>query len=136
MAIPMSSAPPKGSAANWGAGFLPSVYQGTWLKPSGAPIDNLAVPASLTPQRQRAQLDQQALKGGLGGDFAEKLIVVAARNGGDAEVRHHRGQFQREQHADRGLPAARCESAGVAPAPKDLRFENCCFFAEIGRAHV
>ena len=32
---------PKGHAQNWGAGFLPSVYQGTWLKPQGEPIDNL-----------------------------------------------------------------------------------------------
>ena len=32
---------PKGHAQNWGAGFLPSVYQGTALKPQGDPIDNL-----------------------------------------------------------------------------------------------
>ena len=57
MSDPKNRGLPKGSASNWGAGFLPSVYQGTWLKPSGAPIDNLAVPAALTPQRQRAQLD-------------------------------------------------------------------------------
>lgn len=57
MSDPLNRGLPKGSASNWGAGFLPSVYQGTWLKPSGAPIDNLAVPASLTPKRQRAQLD-------------------------------------------------------------------------------
>ena len=40
--------------ANWGAGFLPSVYQGTWLKPKGQPIDNLQPPATLTASRQRA----------------------------------------------------------------------------------
>jgi hypothetical protein len=57
MSDPLNRGLPKGSAANWGAGFLPSIYQGTWLKPKGSPIDNLAVPASLTPQRQRAQLD-------------------------------------------------------------------------------
>ena len=32
---------PKGHAQNWGAGFLPGIYQGTALKPQGAPIDNL-----------------------------------------------------------------------------------------------
>ena len=32
---------PKGNAPNWGAGFLPGIYQGTALKPQGAPIDNL-----------------------------------------------------------------------------------------------
>jgi hypothetical protein len=57
MSDPLNRGLPKGSALNWGAGFLPSVYQGTWLKPKGEPIDNLAPPAVLTPQRQRAQLD-------------------------------------------------------------------------------
>jgi hypothetical protein len=32
---------PKGHAQNWGAGFLPGVFQGTALKAQGAPIDNL-----------------------------------------------------------------------------------------------
>jgi hypothetical protein len=57
MSDPLNRGLPKGNALNWGAGFLPSVYQGTWLKPKGEPIDNLVVPASLTPRRQRAQLD-------------------------------------------------------------------------------
>ena len=57
MSDPLNRGLPKGSAQNWGAGFLPSVYQGTWLKPKGEPIDNLKPVASLTPQRQRAQLD-------------------------------------------------------------------------------
>src|SRR5437016_14553014 len=32
---------PKGHAQNWGSGFLPGVYQGTALKPQGAPIEDL-----------------------------------------------------------------------------------------------
>jgi hypothetical protein len=48
---------PKGHSLNWGAGFLPGVYQGTALNPSGDPIDNLTRPKNLSPQRQRAQLD-------------------------------------------------------------------------------
>lgn len=48
---------PKGAAQNWGAGFLPSVYQGTALAGSGPPIDNLARPEELSPHQQRAQLD-------------------------------------------------------------------------------
>ena len=39
---------PKGHAQNWGAGFLPSIYQGTALKPQGAPIDNLYRAADMT----------------------------------------------------------------------------------------
>ncbi len=48
---------PKGYSQNWGAGFLPSIYQGTALKPQGAPIDNLYRPSDLTDSQQRHQLD-------------------------------------------------------------------------------
>lgn len=48
---------PKGHAANWSAGFLPGVYQGTHLKPQGAPIDNLSRSEQMTPEAQRSQLD-------------------------------------------------------------------------------
>jgi len=48
---------PKGAAQNWGAGFLPSVFQGTQLNNQGPPIDNLVRPGDLSPERQRAQLD-------------------------------------------------------------------------------
>ena len=57
MSDPLNRGLPKGNASNWGAGFLPSVYQGTWLRPQGEPIDNLKRPESVTPDRQRAQLD-------------------------------------------------------------------------------
>ena len=48
---------PKGHAQNWGAGFLPSVFQGTALKPQGAPLDDLVRSADLSDAQQRAQLD-------------------------------------------------------------------------------
>ena len=48
---------PKGHALNWGAGFLPSVYQGTALNTQGAPIDNLARSGKKNDRQQRAQLD-------------------------------------------------------------------------------
>jgi len=48
---------PKGYAQNWGAGFLPGVYQGTALKAQGAPIDNLLRGAGKGEAQQRAQLD-------------------------------------------------------------------------------
>ncbi len=57
MSDPKGRGLPKGYSSNWGAGFLPSVYQGTWLKPSGEPIDNLNRPAQLDERRQRRQLD-------------------------------------------------------------------------------
>ncbi len=57
MSDPKGRGLPKGYSLNWGAGFLPSVYQGTWLKPTGDPIDNLKPPAELNETQQRAQLD-------------------------------------------------------------------------------
>jgi hypothetical protein len=48
---------PKGHASNWGAGFLPGVYQGTALNAQGPPIDNLFRDARLSEARQRRQLD-------------------------------------------------------------------------------
>ena len=57
MSDPKNRGLPKGNASNWTAGFLPGVYQGTWLKPQGEPIANLKRPADLTEKRQREQLD-------------------------------------------------------------------------------
>ncbi len=48
---------PKGHASNWGAGFLPGIFQGTALKPQGAPIGNLARREDMSHPQQRAQLD-------------------------------------------------------------------------------
>ncbi len=48
---------PKGHSLNWGAGFLPTVYQGTAFKPQGEPIDNLTRLTDITSDRQRSQLD-------------------------------------------------------------------------------
>lgn len=57
MSDPKDRGLPKNSAANWSAGFLPSAYQGTWLRPKGDPIQNLIPPAEMTRSHQRAQLD-------------------------------------------------------------------------------
>src|SRR5436190_17916272 len=51
---------PKGHASNWGAGFLPGVYQGTALNAQGQPINNLARDPNTTEGQQRAQLDLMA----------------------------------------------------------------------------
>jgi hypothetical protein len=57
MSDPLGRGLPKGHAQNWGAGFIPGVYQGTYLKPAGTPIDNMTPPAELAGERQRRQLD-------------------------------------------------------------------------------
>src|SRR3954452_20880040 len=48
---------PKGNASNWGAGFLPGVFQGTALNAQGAPINNLYRDKGMTDEQQRRQLD-------------------------------------------------------------------------------
>jgi hypothetical protein len=48
---------PKGHAQNWGAGFLPGIYQGTALKGQGSPIDDLERSPEMADRDQRAQLD-------------------------------------------------------------------------------
>ena len=78
---------PKGHSQNWGAGFLPGVYQGTALNAQGAPIDNLVRPAHMNDAAQRRQLD-----------------LVARLN------RHH----LEDQHAAEPELAARIESFELA----------------------
>lgn len=57
MSDPKGRGLPKGHAANWSAGFLPGVFQGTHLRPTGEPIDNLQTLPQLTSRLQRNQLD-------------------------------------------------------------------------------
>ena len=57
MSDPKGRGLPKGHAANWSSGFLPGVFQGTHLKPTGPAIDNLQLPAGMTTASQRQQLD-------------------------------------------------------------------------------
>jgi|TARA_B110000495_G_scaffold112244_1_gene97107 hypothetical protein len=57
MSDPLNRGLPKGYAQNWGAGFLPSIYQGTWFKPQGDPIDNLKISGKKSLAQQRTLLD-------------------------------------------------------------------------------
>jgi len=47
---------PQGGAANWSNGFLPAYYQGTPLRPDGAPVLDMAPPPGVTKPRQEANL--------------------------------------------------------------------------------
>jgi hypothetical protein len=41
---------------NWGAGFMPAMYQGIRIQGGSEPIPNLNTPEALTPEQQRAKL--------------------------------------------------------------------------------
>jgi hypothetical protein len=56
MSDPKGRGLPKGHTLNWTSGFLPGVFQGTWLKPSGDPIDNLKAGAKDDEQRKQLEL--------------------------------------------------------------------------------
>src|SRR5688500_7213119 len=51
-----SNTSPINGPRNWGAGFMPAVYQGTRLQGSGEPISNLRTPGGVGDERQRAKL--------------------------------------------------------------------------------
>jgi hypothetical protein len=48
---------PEGGAPCWGAGFLPTVYQGTLLRKGPSPILNLEPPPDVSQEQQRRTLD-------------------------------------------------------------------------------
>jgi hypothetical protein len=48
---------PSGGNSNWGAGFLPTVYQGVQFRGSGDPVLYLSNPAGVDDQLQRDSLD-------------------------------------------------------------------------------
>ena len=48
---------PQGGSANWSNGFLPAHFQGTPLRPIGAPILNIDPPPGLSRYHQRESLD-------------------------------------------------------------------------------
>jgi hypothetical protein len=60
MSDPKGRGLPKGHSLNWTNGFLPGAYQGTWLKATGDPIDNLRRLGSMSEPQQAAQLDLMA----------------------------------------------------------------------------
>jgi hypothetical protein len=48
---------PQGGAANWSNGYLLAHYQGTPLRPEGAPVLDMKPPAGVSDERQRANLE-------------------------------------------------------------------------------
>lgn len=74
----------KGGPHNWGAGFLPSSFQGTLFRSQGTPVLNLKRQPQITAQDQRAQLDLMAQ---LNGEHSE-------RHARDAEFANRMDSFE------------------------------------------
>ena len=96
MSDPRGRGLPKGHATNWGAGFLPSVFQGTHLRPQGEPIDNLKRPVEMTVAQQRAQLDL----------MADLNRLHLARNPGESELAARIESFELAYRMQSAAPEA------------------------------
>ena len=96
MSDPLGRGLPKGYSQNWGAGFLPSVYQGTWLKPQGDPIDNLYRSREMSDSQQRAQLDL----------LAKLNKHKLAQSSGDAEFAARIESFELAYRMQQAAPEA------------------------------
>ena len=56
--VAMSEGVFRNGARTFSAGFLPAIYQGTYVRAEGVPIQNLSLPAGLDAPQQRLLLDQ------------------------------------------------------------------------------
>ena len=95
---------PEGGTSCWSPGFLPSVYQGTLLRPGPNPILDLKRPAAMSAGRQRRMLDFLQQMNRL--DGAEYDSEMAAR------VASYELAFRMQSHAPEAVDLA-AESARV-----------------------
>ena len=74
--MPQPEGTPEGGTSCWSQGFLPSVYQGTLLRPGPNPILHLRRPEGVSRTRQRAMLDLlQEMNGIDAGDFDSEMLA-------------------------------------------------------------
>lgn len=78
---------------NWGAGFMPAVYQGTALQVEGAPFLNLVRSEEVTESQQRIELDYLAR---INRKHAERRTNNTEL---DARIRSYELAFQMQSHA-------------------------------------
>jgi len=112
------SAYPQGGAANWSNGYLPAQFQGTPLRPAGAPVLDMAPPPGVTAQRQRATLDlMSALNKNHGARHPEHEELAA-------RIESYELAFRMQAEMPKVLeiekePASTLEMYGIGGANKD-----------------
>ncbi len=80
-------------ARNWGAGFMPAVYQGTTMRKEGPPFANLNPPEHVASTQQRSELDFLA-------ELNRRHAVSRAENTDlEARIRSFELAFQMQSHA-------------------------------------
>ena len=85
---------------NWGAGFMPAVYQGTKLSGGEPPIANLRTPRGITAERQRAKLELLAR---YNRDYARALPEQTEL---DARIRSYELAFRMQAEAPAAVDLA------------------------------
>jgi len=85
---------------NWGAGFMPAVFQGTKLSGGEPPIANLRTPKGVTAGRQQAKLDLLAR---LNHDYAAALPEQTEL---DARIRNYELAFRMQAEAPAAVDLA------------------------------
>src|SRR5438046_7010117 len=116
---------PSGGSSNWGAGFLPSVYQGVLFRSVGDPVLYLSNPKGVDQQIQRDSLD--AIK-----RLNQKHLDVV----GDPEIDTHINSFEMAHRMQSSAP----ELMDLSKEPKHIlemygaepgksSFANTCLLA-------
>jgi hypothetical protein len=124
MTDPKGRGLPKGHAANWSAGFLPGVFQGTHLRPKGPPIENLSRPQHMTDAAQKRQLKLL--------DQLNSLHLESRRADGELEARirsyelAYRMQFAAPEALDlKDEPQHMLDQYGIGDAKCDHVARQC-----------
>ena len=88
-------------ARNWGAGFMPAVYQGTTMQKTGPPFVNLSPPKNVKTPQQRRELDFLA-------ELNRKHAASRRDNSDlDARIRSFELAFQMQSHAPEAVDLSR-----------------------------
>ncbi len=116
---------PRGGAANWSSGFLPTTYQGVPFRTGGEPILNLSSPPGISSARQRQALDA-----------IRDLNAVRLADTGDAEIATRIASYEMAYRMQTSAPEL-IDLAGESPAtlalygaePGRVSFANNCLLA-------
>lgn len=84
-------------ARNWGAGFMPAVYQGTTMQKKGPPFANLNPPKHVASSQQRMQLDFLAQLNGQHATSRKDNTDLEAR------IRSFELAYQMQSHAPEAI---------------------------------
>ena len=102
--MPQPEGTPEGGTSCWSQGFLPSVYQGTLLRPGPNPILHLQRPEGMTGNRQRGLLDLlQAMNEIDAGEFDSEM---------QARIAAYELAFRMQSHAPEAVDLSK-ESAST-----------------------